>query len=67
MFFPERLGVDVSVSHEFTGLKVVQHLAKELERVHRAAEGGDGEVRKLAPETPHHISIPGCCTTDGFQ
>ena len=57
MFFQEYLGVDVSVSYEFRGLKVVYRLAKEPERVHHAAEGGGGEVREGTHEAPHHLLV----------
>jgi len=36
--FPERLGVNVSVSYERRGFKVIESLAKERERVHHAAK-----------------------------
>ena len=34
----ERLGVNVSVAYERRGLKVIESLAKERERVHHAAK-----------------------------
>ena len=57
MLFPERLGVDVAISYEFKGLKVVQRLAKKLQRVHRAAKGGGGEVRKNFSQPFHHLLV----------
>jgi hypothetical protein len=57
VLFPECLGVDVAISYKFRGLKVVQRLAKKLERVHHAAKGGGGEVREVVLEPFHHLLV----------
>ena len=63
---PERLGVDVTISYKLRGLKVIQRLAKKLERVHHAAKGGGGEVREVVLEPFNHLLVePGVAEFSG--
>jgi hypothetical protein len=58
VLFSEHLWIDVAISYELRGLKVVQHLAKKLESVHHAAKGGYRDTSNSWLWHPHSSRYP---------